>query len=135
MRTGRNQHRRASFAVFLALVVTATGCGGGDDGGDAAPAGQQSGPSAEPGSAAVTGTAVAIRNFAFVPAMLTVTRGQMITVTNEDTAPHTLTAVDGSFDSGELAKGETFTFSVDEAGTFPYFCDLHQYMKGSLQVS
>ena len=84
------------------------------------------------GEAAVP--AITIQNFAFVPPTLRVIRGQQITVTNQDEAPHTITAVDGSFDSGNLAAGESITFVLAAPGTTAYICDLHQYMKGSIDV-
>ena len=44
---------------------------------------------------------------------------------NEDKAAHTITATGGSFDSGELSQGQSFTFAIVSPGTVPYICDLH----------
>ena len=112
--------RFISAGTVLVLAAALTGCGG--DGG---------GPAAPPEGAVPT---ITIRNFTFVPSTLRVIRGQQITVTNEDKAPHTITAVDGSFDSGTLTRGESFTFNPGSSGTAAYICDLHQYMKGSIEV-
>ena len=53
---------------------------------------------------------------------------------NQDSVVHTVTATDGSFDSGDIHPGMTFihTFS---AGTFSYHCTYHSYMKGTVTVS
>jgi plastocyanin len=56
-------------------------------------------------------------------------------VINRDRAPHTLTASSDAFDSGELAQEQTFSFRAPAAGTYPYICDLHQYMTGTLTVA
>jgi len=47
---------------------------------------------------------------------------------------HTWTAVDGEFNSGSLAEGESFDFTFDEAGEFDYFCSIHSEMQGSITV-
>lgn len=98
----------------------------------APPAGAPSGSAANPSSGPVE---IAIVNFKFVPAMVEVKVGQKITVTNEDEVVHTLTADDDSFDSGNLAQGKSYTFTVKKAGDYPYFCRPHQYMTGMLSVS
>jgi plastocyanin len=54
---------------------------------------------------------------------------------DDDQNQHTATAEDGSFDSGNKGKGESFTFKFTKAGTFAYHCTLHANMKGSITVS
>ena len=61
--------------------------------------------------------------------------GQTLVVTNLDDAAHTITADDGSFDSGNLAKGQSFRWKATKAGTYGYICDYHQYMTGTIEVS
>lgn len=48
-----------------------------------------------------------------------------ITVRNEGGLPHTLTAVDGSFDTGDVAPGGTAELTFEEAGIYRVFCALH----------
>lgn len=111
MRTNR---RRLSGLLFVVIVV-ATACGGSDDdGGDAA----------SPSSAAKT---ITISNFKFAPEVLEVKVGDTITVDNKDSAEHTVTAKDKSFDTGRFASG-TKTFTVTKAGRFEYVCDVHPSM-------
>ena len=81
-----------------------------------------------------TGTMVVIRDFAFeAPSEVAV--GTTVTATNEDAATHTWSAVDGTFDSGQLAQGDTFTFTFDEPGTYDYLCRIHPSMTGGLTVT
>lgn len=75
---------------------------------------------------------VTIKDFAFQPAELTIKVGDTVTWTNEDSAIHTATG-DG-FDSGNLGKGETFSHTFNEIGTFDYICTIHPYMKGKVVV-
>jgi len=48
-----------------------------------------------------------------------------LTISNDGGITHTFTAVDGSFDSGDVAPGETFTLVVDEPKVVEVFCKLH----------
>src|SRR5207245_391610 len=70
------------------------------------------------------------------PATLNVALGDTVTWTNVDTAaPHTVTAQNGSFDSGFLAKGATWSFTPAAAGTFAYYCAFHPGMLATLVVA
>lgn len=57
--------------------------------------------------------------------------GTTIVWTHEGNFPHTVTADDGSFDSGNLESGNTFSITYDEVGTFPYYCSYHGGPAGS----
>lgn len=78
--------------------------------------------------------AVAIADFAFAPATLTITAGDTVTWTNEDPVAHTATSTTGAFDSGELAQGESFSFTFTAAGTYDYLCTPHPSMTGRIVV-
>lgn len=73
---------------------------------------------------------VQIHDFAFVPASLQVRAGDSVTFVNRDPVPHTATANDGSWDTGELLAGATRTVAVKGAGG--YRCVYHPVMKGAL---
>lgn len=77
---------------------------------------------------------VAIRRFAFAPAVLRVERGASVTWTNLDAAPHTVSARSGAFSSRELRKGGVFRRTFPRAGSYPYLCALHPQMKGTVVV-
>lgn len=81
------------------------------------------------------GVAVQVVDFAFEPGTLTVPAGTTVTWTNAGNRPHTVTADDGSFDSGRLDPGEQFSQTFDQPGTFAYHCGFHQQMQGSIVVT
>jgi plastocyanin len=68
---------------------------------------------------------VSIKDFVFDPKTISINVGDTITWTNDGAAPHTVSADDASFDSGNLDKGATFSRTFDTAGTFAYFCKYH----------
>jgi plastocyanin len=70
-------------------------------------------------------TKIDIVGFKYGAAPATVKVGTKVTWTNLDTAPHTATADDNSFDSGNLQKGDAYSFTPQKAGTFDYYCALH----------
>ncbi|MGZ5236392.1 MAG: cupredoxin domain-containing protein [Caldimonas sp.] len=76
---------------------------------------------------------VVIQGLQYVPATLTVKRGDVVVWVNKDPFPHTVTAP-GGFDSREIAAGKSWRFTASRAGVFPYLCTLHTTMKGVLQV-
>lgn len=80
------------------------------------------------------GNAVKIENFAFDPPILKVKKGTTVTWTQADTAPHTVTADDGSFSSEQLSKGQTFTFTFNKTGEFSYKCTIHPSMTAKVIV-
>jgi len=77
---------------------------------------------------------VSIANFAFDPATLTITTGTTVTWTNNDTASHNVTGDDGSWGSNSLAKGDSFSFTFTQAGTFSYHCGVHPSMTATITV-
>ncbi len=78
--------------------------------------------------------AVTISDFAFTPASITIARGSSVTWTNSGPSTHTVTAGDGSFDSGNLPAGGKFTHTFSTTGTFAYHCAIHPQMTGSVVV-
>jgi len=77
---------------------------------------------------------VSIEDFYFEPADTAIAPGDKITWVNEGNAPHTVTADDGSFDSGMLNPGDTYTVTFLDAGTVTYHCAIHPNMIGSVTV-
>jgi plastocyanin len=78
---------------------------------------------------------VVIKNFAFGPSSLVVAPGTKVSVVNMDKAPHTVTAVNKSFDTGTIAGGQSGTFTAPNTpGTYPYICTVHPSMTGTLIV-
>lgn len=81
-----------------------------------------------------TGNAVSIKNFAFSVATLNVANGTTVKWTNNDATAHTVTADDGSFDSGNIAPGGTFSHKFTTAATVAYHCKIHTNMKANVVV-
>jgi nitrite reductase (NO-forming) len=71
----------------------------------------------------------------YSPNVLMVALGTTVTWTNNDPGmPHTVTAVDGSFDSGVMQTGATFSYTFDQPGDFEYLCTLHPWMRAKVSV-
>ncbi len=83
-----------------------------------------------------TGTtnSVSIKNFAFSVTSLTVSKGVSVTWTNNDAVAHTVTADDGTFDSGNITPNGTYSKTFTTAGTFAYHCSIHTNMKAKVVV-
>lgn len=130
--------RRRTVPLVLAAIAAlsfATACS--DSGGGSKPS--TSSPAA-PSTVSVTESTapaqITMKNFAFSPATLTVKAGEKVTVVNEDSAAHTLTASEGgAFDTGSIAGGKSGTFTApSKAGTYAFICTFHPNMKGTLTV-
>jgi plastocyanin len=80
------------------------------------------------------GAAVSIVDFAYDPAAVEIPVGATVTWTNDGAARHTVTSSDGAFDSDELAPGASFSQNFTAAGTYPYFCQIHPQMIGTVTV-
>jgi len=78
---------------------------------------------------------VAIRNFAFAPAMVTVPVGTTITWTNDDQDAHTVSATGGAFKSAALNNGDTFRFTFSKPGRYDYLCSIHPFMTATVVVT
>lgn len=90
----------------------------------------------DPRTAMAQGTAsVAIVDFAFDPGSVSVAAGGTVTWTNQGATVHTVSADDGSFESGSLDPGATFSFTFNSPGTVSYHCNFHSNMVGSVTVS
>jgi plastocyanin len=46
-----------------------------------------------------------------------------------------VTAVDGSFDSGDLDPSQGFSWFFDQPGTYQYTCVQHPWMSGTIIVA
>jgi plastocyanin len=75
-------------------------------------------------------------NLGFSPDVVTVVIGVNNTVvwTNNDAAPHTVTAKDNSFNSGNMNSGDVFQFTFNVPGTYKYGCNYHAWMAGTVIV-
>ena len=71
----------------------------------------------------------------FSPNPVEVKVGETVTWINDDSGRHTVTSKDGVFDSGMMGKGQSFSYTFDKAGEYPYFCEPHPNMVGTVVVT
>ncbi len=96
---------------------------------------QTSTQAAAPAAAVQVGSGIQIVDFGYA-GELVVKPGQTVQVVNEDGVPHTVTANDGSFDTGVIGGNANGSFTTPNAdGTFSFICTIHPSMSGELTVS
>jgi plastocyanin len=153
----RSKPLLAAALVAFSLGLVACGGGGSDSTSsqdESTPPGQESGSAeskqgisgsdedksssteseAAPSGEAAKSEKVQIVEFSYEPDPVVVQVGGKVTWQNEDTAPHTATADDGSFDTGTIDKGKLGSATFKEAGTFTYICEIHPTMHGTVEV-
>ena len=77
--------------------------------------------------------AIDIKDFAFNPDTITVTKATTVTWTNKDSAPHTVKGT--AFTSETLNQGQSYSYTFNEAGTFEYQCSIHPSMRAKVIVT
>ncbi|MDQ1358878.1 MAG: hypothetical protein QOJ52_489 [Acidimicrobiaceae bacterium] len=100
----------------------------------AASGSSSSAPSPTTGAPSAATGKITIQGFKFVPDPSSAKVGDTITVTNADGTDHSLTATDGSFDTGVFSSGSK-TITLSKAGTFSIHCRIHNFMTGTITVS
>jgi plastocyanin len=85
-----------------------------------------------PGLAMVEGSISDINSWGFA---YSVSAGSSIAWTNAGAQPHTVTANDGSFDTGTVSPGAQASLEFDTPGLYPFECSIHPNMKGNVQVN
>src|SRR5689334_13153609 len=85
-----------------------------------------------PATAATADASAQMQGFAFAPKSLSIAKGTKVTWTNKDGTTHTVTSgrpptKDGKFDLN-VPAGATASFTFNDAGTFAYFCSIHNQM-------
>ena len=89
---------------------------------------------AQPPAAAPKTIDVEIKGFQFNPATITINAGDTVRWTNKDSAGHTATADDKTFDTGMLKTGQSGQVTFDKPGTYAYHCAPHPMMKATIVV-
>lgn len=77
---------------------------------------------------------VRMTNDAFLPSTLTVSAGATVLFINRDDDAHTVTSVNGAFDSKGLDTNGRWSYTFKKPGSYRYFCELHPFMKGTIVV-
>lgn len=121
----RSDPRRPRAAVLIAIA-------GGVAGLSATAA--LAAPAAMPMSAQLPEQQVVIPSRSYDPPLLISVTGQTITWRNLDSTTHTVTADDGSFDSGQIPPGAEYSWTPAHAGKYAYHCSIHHFMHGEIDV-
>ena len=141
-------------AVLGSIALGVAGCGGGGDSTgstestaatteagedstattEAGDDSTTSGNAAAPSGDAVRSAEVEIEDFAYRPDPVTIEEGGKVIWKNRDSAPHTATAEDGSFDTGTIEEGKIKSETFKQAGTYTYVCSIHPQMHGTVEV-
>jgi plastocyanin len=148
--------RTLPLAVVAALLLIVSACSGGTSASAPAsapaasepaasepaasePAASESGGTGEAACAPSTETgtvAATIAGFAFDPPTITAGVGDVVTWTNNDSAPHTATmASDATCTTETLGNGASGSIMFNVAGSYDYFCKIHSQMTGTVEVS
>jgi plastocyanin len=134
--------------AFGLTAVGVGGCGGGADndsssatrtesaettteaGDDSTAGGNAPAPSGD----AVRSAEVEIEDFSYRPDPVTIEEGGKVIWKNRDSAPHTATAADGSFDTGTIEEDKIKSETFKQAGAYEYVCSIHPQMHGTVEV-
>lgn len=116
-------HGPRLLLVALALATAAVACG-----------------SDHPRSGATATTiappnTVIIEDRTFAPRELTVRVGDVVTWINQDIVEHEVVGLDPNvLDSGKLGQAQSYSKTFSKAGRYPYYCSIHNEMKGTVVV-
>ena len=104
-------------------------------------------PPAPTGTDVIMGLGTAVpgceeTNECFSPSTFSIDSGEYVVWYNADTAYHSVISGDPAdaksvgamFDSGLFGPGEAYDYQFNQSGTFPYWCIVHPWMKGTIIV-
>lgn len=117
--------------LSLIFVIGASGCGS-NYGTTTTPPATTSSPPTTPSASGSSN--IAIGGYAFNPSDITVNVGTTVTWTNNDPVGHQIVSDSAAFQSSVMNRGEKYSFTFENAGTYAYHCSIHPSMKGSVVV-
>lgn len=92
------------------------------------------GPSSDEGAAESSVVVIEIAKMSFGEARVTIPAGTTVRWINRDPVPHTSTSDDGTWESPILQPGESWEYTFQEPGVYPYHCLPHPFMTASVVV-
>jgi plastocyanin len=121
----------AALGASTALLLAAACFSERDGATGPAPDGECTVPASAAGA-----TVVFIRDFAFVTSQVRVRPGERVVWVNCESSDvsHTSTSDGAGWDSGLLAPGDFYERAFPQAGSFPYHCEPHPGMTGTVIV-
>src|SRR5262249_26380986 len=123
------------LAVIAIAVFAAAGFGGGGSGSADSMAGVNMAVTGSDNSVPGATNAVAIKNFGFSPATITVQTGSPPVLTQRDPGQHDITFDGDGISSSALNHNDTFSHTFTAAGTYHYICSIHPFMHGTVVVT
>lgn len=118
------------LVTLLLVVGIVAACGGSGDGGS-----QSMGPGPSDGGSGSVASTIDMTSsssayssnssFGFSPQVDTVAVGDTVQWTNGTSTTHTVTADDGSWDSGSVGGNGSYTRVFTQSGEHPYHCEFH----------
>ena len=69
------------------------------------------------------------------PTIIQINSGTTVTWKNDDTIIHTITEINGKFDSDLIQPGAGWSYTFYNEGKYNYYCTIHPWMKGLVIVS
>jgi plastocyanin len=136
--------RRRALAVLVAVLATsAIACGSDATGSGAAsssttaPATSTTAPTTAPTTQVrpVVPGQVDMIDYELLPPTITIAAGESVTWLNGDDVDHFMLTEDGTtVDSGPILPGEAYAATLTTPGTYPYYCDIHNAMTGTIVV-
>ena len=138
--------KNALILVLLMISASLAGCVGSDDDDDGVMNNKDKCPNTPAGETVdydgcsqtqhFSRWAVLIDELAFRPANWNITVGDLVSWSNLDGGrTHTVTADDGTFDSGNIAMDHQYEFRFNTVGTYSYVCSIHSSMTGTITVN
>jgi len=135
--------RRTVAAVGLAgvLALGVASCSSGDGAGSPSATTRSDGATGGSATSAPSdgGSTVVVQDFSFRPATVTVPSGTAVRFQNHDGFTHTVTSGKPGDDTGDfdvrLSAGTEDEVTVDAPGSYPYFCSIHEQMRGEIVVT
>jgi plastocyanin len=125
----------ASVVIAGAIVATYVLSGSMNMGGEGSGNSVQQPTASIPSNSTLVKIVANAGSNSFSPNPVEVKVGETVTWINDDSGRHTVTSKDGVFDSGIMGKGQSFRFTFDKAGQYPYFCSPHPGMVGTVVVT
>jgi plastocyanin len=128
-----------AIALVAFAVLAVAGCGSSSSSSTATADTSAGGtkPSTTAAPATTVPGQVDIVDYDFTPTTTTIKVGERVTWLNRDGVDHWVISAPGvpqPFDLGRQGSAASATHTFDSKGTYPYFCNLHNYMKGEVIV-
>lgn len=124
--------RIVRFGIAVSTLVFMSACGGYSS----TPTSPSNNPTSSGNGTPITIVkgAQALTTTAYSPDPLTISAGTTVTWTNSDSTPHTATSDTGTFGSGTINGGGSYSFTFQNKGTYTYHCSFHPNMVGTVTV-